>query len=113
MQEKVMTLACGLLAALLTTSPDVSASEQTYGGAAYDAVYDVIQTDDGGYIAVGNSASFDPLLTYYDVYLIKTDAAGNLQWQRTMGSSYWESGYGFNSTSDGGYILVGSKTSPS
>jgi hypothetical protein len=105
-------MACGLVAALLTTTPGASASEQTYGGPAYDAVYDVIQTDDGGYIAVGNSASFDPTFTYYDVYLIKTDAAGNLQWERTFGTPGKESGYGFNSTSDGGYIIVGAKTDP-
>lgn len=113
MKDNVMALACGLLASFLMTSSDLSALQMTYGGAAYDAVYDVIQTDDGGYIAVGNSASFDPSLLYYDVYLIKTDAAGNLQWQRTIGSPFWESGYGFNKTSDGGYIIVGSKTDPS
>jgi hypothetical protein len=99
-----------LFALLLLAGSDLTAQQQTYGGVAYDAVYDVIQTDDGGFIALGNSASYDPLLFYYDFYLIKTDAFGNLQWQKTIGSPFWESGYGFNKASDGGYILVGSKT---
>jgi hypothetical protein len=113
MQDKLFVPVCVLIASILIASSDLSASQTTYGGSAYDAVYDVIQTGDGGYIAIGNSASFDPLLLYYDVYLIKTDAFGNLQWQRTFGSPSWESGYGFNETADGGYILVGSKTNPS
>ena len=112
MQNNRMALVCALSTLLSVMSPESSASQQTYGGAAYDAVYDVIQTDDGGYIAMGNSASFDPLLLYYDVYLIKTNAMGDLEWQKTMGSPYWESGYGFNKTSDGGYIIVGSKKDP-
>jgi hypothetical protein len=110
MQGNVTVLVSVLFASILISSSDLSASQNTYGGVAYDAVYDAIQTDDGGYIAIGNSASFDPSLVYYDVYLIKTDAAGTLQWQKTIGSPFWESGYGFNKTSDGGYIIVGSKT---
>jgi len=112
MQILPTLLVCVLSASILMTGPALSAQD-TYGGPAYDAVYDVIQTSDGGYVALGNTASFDPLLVYYDFYLIKTDAVGNLQWQKTYGSEGWESGYGFDETSDGGFILVGSKTDPS
>ncbi|MFQ5906150.1 MAG: hypothetical protein ACE5JA_06210, partial [bacterium] len=49
--------------------------EKTYGGSRSDAVYDVQQTLDGGFILGGHTYSFtDP---WGDVYLVKTDSLGN------------------------------------
>jgi len=78
---------------------------RTHGGSAYDVAEFVQQTDDGGYIIVGNTASFGAGLN--DVYLIKTDANGDTLWTRTYGGTSADRGYSVQQTSDGGYIIGG------
>jgi outer membrane protein assembly factor BamB len=82
---------------------------KTFGGTGHDVGYSVQQTRDGGYIIVGYTASYGA--GGYDVYLIKVDANGNMQWSRTFGGSGDDEGYSVQQTSDGGYIIVGSTTS--
>ena len=42
-----------------------------------------------------------------DIFLIKTDANGNIQWAKTYGRTYSEWAYSVQQTSDGGYIVAG------
>ena len=79
--------------------------QKTFGGKKSDGCYSVQQTFDGGYILGGDSESFsdDP----FDVYVVKTDARGNLKWQRTFGGEGWDDCYSVRQTVDGGYILAG------
>ncbi|MBU1653088.1 T9SS type A sorting domain-containing protein [bacterium] len=78
---------------------------QTYGGNSYDKIRDVIQTSDGGYMFVGETASFS--VGSYDYWIVKTDAVGDTLWSRTFG------GYGDDrakcvwQTDDGGYVVSG------
>jgi len=80
---------------------------RTYGG-ANDPSYcrSVRQTADGGYIAAGHTWAFST--GYDDVYLIKTDSAGNILWNRTYGQNgNRDGGYGeVQQTSDGGYVIA-------
>lgn len=65
------------------------------------------QTIDGGYVLVGAITKPGP---NSDIFLIKTDSLGNLQWQRTYGVNFrHESGNSVYVTNDGGYILCGSR----
>ncbi|MFZ8835388.1 MAG: T9SS type A sorting domain-containing protein, partial [Candidatus Caldipriscus sp.] len=42
-----------------------------------------------------------------DIFLIKTDASGNVQWAKTYGGTYWDDASSVQQTSDGGYIVAG------
>jgi hypothetical protein len=44
---------------------------------------------------------------YGDIYLLKTDAAGNGVWERTFGGTGADYGSSVRQTSDGGFILTG------
>jgi hypothetical protein len=45
--------------------------------------HSVWQTSDGGFILAGQAWVGSPTLGSYDMYVVKTDASGNVQWQRT------------------------------
>ena len=79
---------------------------KTFGGVADDEARSVRQTGDGGFIICGGTYSFGA--GYQDVYLIKTDAYGNLVWQQTFGGGGGESGAAVRQMPDGGYMLIGS-----
>ena len=90
-----------------------STFQKTYGGAADDYVGNVQQTSDSGYVIIGTTESYGA--GYGDVYVIRTNAHGNIQWTKTYGaagsfagSNYGEEeGYSIRQTSDGGYIIGG------
>ena len=84
--------------------------ERTFGGAEYDFCDSVQQTSDGGYILAGETSSYGTG-DYPDVYLIKTDASGILEWQKTFGGSNADPAYSVQQTSDGGYIVAGETSS--
>jgi len=78
---------------------------KTYGGTSDDMARFVQQTPDGGYIVVGYIDSFGA--GDYDIFLIKTDANGNIQWAKTYGGTNDDGAYSVQQTSDGGYIVAG------
>ena len=105
--------------------------QRNFGGIDYGLFDDdsegrfVQQTDDGGFILTGYTYSTKNHTN--DVWLIKTDANGNEEWNRTLGDSIyfqWNAGgdeepmpyalYDYGSsvqqTSDGGYIIGGWST---
>jgi hypothetical protein len=78
---------------------------KTYGGTDLDVALSVQQTSDGGYIVAGGTWSFGA--GGWDIFLIKTDANGNLQWAKTYGGTNDEYANSVQQTSDGGYIVAG------
>ena len=56
---------------------------QTYGGEMSEVAYSLVVTSDGGFIIAGYSSSSG--YEYPDFWLTKTDANGNMQWNRTYG----------------------------
>jgi hypothetical protein len=78
---------------------------KTYGGASDDRANSVQQTTDGGYIVAGFTASFGA--GGGDLFLIKTDADGNIQWAKTYGRTGSDWAFSVQQTSDEGYIVAG------
>jgi hypothetical protein len=83
--------------------------ERTFGGSAYDSGWIARQTTDGGYIISGWTLSFGAAMK--DVYVVKTDQDGNLEWQNLYGGSNHDYGRGVCQTADGGYVIGGSTSS--
>ena len=82
---------------------------KTYGGESDDRSYCIQQTTDSGYIITGYTSSFGA--GNKDVYLIKTDSAGDTLWTKTFGGLLDDWGNSIQQTSDGGYIILGSTES--
>ncbi|MFC2018854.1 dockerin type I repeat-containing protein [Chloroflexota bacterium] len=89
----------------LALDPPETEWDNTFGGSGDDDGRSVQQTSDGGYIIVGYTNSYGAGLR--DVFLIKTDADGNREWDNTFGGSENDNGYSVQQTLDGGYIITG------
>ncbi len=87
-----------------TDSLDNLLWSKCYGNATgVDMLYDVIQTTDGGYMLAGSKV----VLTYHDMFFVKTDANGDTMFSRTFGGYRTEVASKIIQTSDGGYLAVG------
>ena len=80
-------------------------------GVGYNSVaYALIQTNDGGYALAGLTWE---KFSGWDAYLVKTDADGNMEWNKTYGGINNEDvAFDLLQTVDGGYALAGHRNSP-
>ncbi len=79
------------------------------GGSGYDRINSVIQTMDGGFAGCGYTNSIGG--GGYDVYVIKLNAFGFLQWSKTVGGSGNDYGYSIVEDADSSLVIAGSTTS--
>src|SRR6476646_8120746 len=77
--------------------------QKAYGGPSDDHGQALLKTPDGGYAMTGSTIVGGSM----DVYLVKLDSGGVIQWTRTYGGSSLEEGFGINICNDGGYIITG------
>ena len=80
--------------------------QKTFGRTNNDYANSVCQTNDGGYVLMGTSATTFPEFDY-DIIMIRTDASGNAYWQRLYNVDVIDVGYEVRQTEDGGFITVG------
>lgn len=102
--------------------------QKTYGGKGEDKLTKVIETQDGGFLIGGSSSSsrmFDASKQEVienaksensrgnlDYWVIKVDAHGEMEWQKTLGGRFADILKTLVETPDGGYILGGISNSP-
>ena len=92
--------------------------QKCLGGTKDDISYSIKQTNDGCYIIAGYSTSADGDITGHhglpdntDIWVVKLDNLGNIQWQRSLGGGNYEYGFSCFPTLDGGYIIAGNTSS--
>jgi len=78
---------------------------KTYGGNDEDDAVSIIETNDGGYIIVGTTSSYD--VGYCDAWLIKIDNQGNELYNKTFGTRDREVARCGIVTTDGSYVIAG------
>jgi hypothetical protein len=80
-----------------------------YGFGEDDRAHTVYQTSDGGYILAGQTWLFHGPFGNYDMYIIKTDANGNVQWTKIFfrEEQGGDVALGVQQLNDGGYIIGG------
>jgi len=89
--------------------------QKSIGGSGYDNSTSIQQTNDGGYIVAGYTESMDGDVTGNhggkDMWIVKLDNLGNIQWQKCFGGSNWEMAFSIDQTLDGGYAIAGKTNS--
>lgn len=91
--------------------------QKSFGGTGVDLLQSIKLTKDAGFILAGTSTSNkseyknDNSKGDSDFWIIKLDAKGGEQWQKTIGGSGQEKLQSISRTKDGGYIIGGSSSS--
>ena len=78
--------------------------EKTYGGVLGERGVVIENTVDGGFIIGGSTASFT---SSEDMYLIKLDSLGSIQWSKVYNSFGYDRIHGIKQINDGGYYITG------
>lgn len=91
--------------------------QKSLGGNGFDLLHSVKNTNDGGFILAGTSSSGNGFQKkeeckgITDFWVIKLDASGAEQWQRTIGGNGQDELLCAFQTKDGGFVLGGSSSS--
>ena len=84
--------------------------QKNWGGEDTDEFYDVLLTQDGGFIVAGYSASTDieglQINGYDDAVIVKYDKEGNMLWQKSWGGEDADYFNHMFQTQDGGFIVT-------
>jgi hypothetical protein len=85
--------------------------QKSVGGTGNDYAESIQQTNDGGYIVVGISYSNDGDVSgnqgASDCWVVKLNAFGTIEWEKSMGGSGDDNARLIQQTNDGGYIFIG------
>ncbi len=108
---KKLLLSVLLTATFAITQEPIVEWQKSFGGSLEDWSRSIEQTNDGGYIAAGTSQSIDGDVTanngYFDFWVVKVDASGNLEWQKALGGSDSDWAWSVQQTNDNNYIVAG------
>ncbi|MBS1594646.1 MAG: T9SS type A sorting domain-containing protein [Bacteroidetes bacterium] len=89
--------------------------QKSLGGTDDDEPSSIAPTADGGYIMAGftrsNNGDVSGNHGIYDYWVVKLNAAGTIQWQKTLGGTLIDQARSIAPAADGGYIVAGYSTS--
>jgi len=82
--------------------------QKFYGDYPISLIYDLIISSDGGYMVAGARSTaetwpYEPI----EVWMLKLDTTGNLEWQQAFGGGFLDYAESVIETSDGGYLIAG------
>ncbi|MGV0923760.1 T9SS type A sorting domain-containing protein [Empedobacter tilapiae] len=92
--------------------------QNSFGGDGDDLLKSAITTPDGGFLLVGSSNSSksgdktEKAIGMTDVWMIKLDPTGTIQWQRTIGGLGNDEALTVIRTTDKGYLIGANSDSP-
>jgi hypothetical protein len=85
--------------------------QKSFGGSNNDVAWAMDQTDDGGIVVAGYSRSNDGDIIsnngLTDYCIMKLDASGNLEWEKSIGGSDDDWAFAIRQTTDEGFIVAG------
>ncbi|MBL7826420.1 MAG: T9SS type A sorting domain-containing protein [Saprospiraceae bacterium] len=85
--------------------------EKSYGGSDADWLFTGTIFEDGGLIVSGTSLSNDADVSfshgYDDIWLVKINNSGDVEWEKSIGGSSSEACFQLQKTPDNGLVLVG------
>ena len=89
--------------------------EKSFGGSSFDVARNISPTSDGGFLLSGSSRSQNGDVEINkgqnDVWLVKIDNLGNLEWQKTLGGTDIDFAYGAVELDNGEIIVAGESNS--
>lgn len=84
--------------------------EKSYGGSDFDDATSITATNDGGFIITGNSKSLNNQLTENqgenDIWVFKVNSSGDLIWQKSIGTSGLDFGFGAFQNDTGDFVYA-------
>ncbi|WP_165764499.1 T9SS type A sorting domain-containing protein [Flavobacterium aurantiibacter] len=124
MKKTVLPFFLFYLGVALAQEPTIT-WQKSLGGTGEDSATKVIQTSDGGYLAVGATKSNDYDVTgnhlytdeegnqsnTWDGWVVKFNAAGEIEWKRTYGGSSYDTLKSVVQGNDSFYYVLGETTS--
>ncbi len=97
--------------------------DTTYGGTGGELINSVLTTNDGGFLLVGSTSSNDGDINPAsdpdgsgingggDMWVVKLDSTGMIEWQNALGGSSGDEGYFAVQNKDSSYVICGSSNS--
>lgn len=89
--------------------------EKSFGGSGIDQARAITATNDGNFIAVGDTRSADVDVAVNngaaDVWIVKFSSEGTLIWEKTIGGSSFDVARAIYKTQDNGFLIAGSSRS--
>ncbi|MGY5877355.1 MAG: hypothetical protein RTU30_16500, partial [Candidatus Thorarchaeota archaeon] len=74
-----------------------------YGHTGEDVLYSLVETSDGGFVATGQTSSYEA--AGRDIWVIRVASDGSPMWNKTFGGSDWDAGLEIVEISSGGFAI--------